>query len=109
MAVKKISISLDTEVFERAKRAAAAEDLPLSAWLSRAAGEAADLAAAQAALVEYTEVYGEPDEETMAQAQADLESIGFWTPETPDEAAARLAALARLRGETPGRQNRRAG
>lgn len=109
MAVKKISISLDAEVFERAKRAASAEGMPLSAWISRAAGEAADLAAAQTALAEYTEVYGEPDEDTMAQARADLESIGFWTPETADETAARLAALARLRGEVPDRQNRRAG
>lgn len=83
--------------------------MPLSAWISRAAGEAADLAAAQAALAEYIEVYGEPDEDTMAQARTDLESIGFWTPETADEAAARRAALARLRSELPGPQARRAG
>ncbi len=60
-------------------------------------------------MAEYTEVYGEPDEDTMAQARADLESVGFWTPETADEVAAWHAALARLRGEMPGQQTRRAG
>ncbi len=109
MSVKKISVSLDTEVYERARRAADAEGVPLSAWISRAAGEAANLAAAQAALVEYTEVYGEPDEDTLAEARAELDGIGFWKPETADEAAARMAALARLRGEMPGEHARRAG
>jgi hypothetical protein len=109
MAVKKISISLDSEVFERARRAAEAEGIPLSAWLSRAASEAADLAAAQAALAEYIGVYGEPDEEAMAQARAELEAIGFWKPETTEERAARLAALARLRGEVPEQTYRHAG
>lgn len=109
MAVKKISISLDLEVFERAKRAAEAEGIPLSAWLSRAASEAADLAAAQAALAEYIEVYGEPDSEAMAEARAELEAIGFWKPETAEERAARLGALARLRGEVPDQTYRQAG
>lgn len=109
MAVKKISISLDSEVFEQAKRAADAEGIALSAWLSRAASEAADLAAAQAALAEYIEVYGEPDEEAMAEARAELETIGFWKPETAEEREARLAALARLRGEVPDQTQRRAG
>jgi hypothetical protein len=109
MAVKKISISLDSEVFERAKNAAEAEGIALSTWLSRAASEAADLAAAQAALAEYNEVYGEPDEEAMAQARADLETIGFWKPETVHERDARLAALARLRGEVADQTHRRAG
>lgn len=108
MAVKKISVSPDAEVFDRVKRAAA-EGLPLSTWLSRAAAEAADLAAAQVALAEYIEVYGEPDEETMSRARAELEEIGFWTPETADEAATRRAALARLRGEVPDQQHRQAG
>lgn len=109
MSVKKISVSLDAEVYARAKRAATAEGIPLSAWMSRAAEEAAGLAEAQAALAEYTEVYGEPDLEAMAQARAELGSIGFYEPETPDHAAARLAALARLRGEVPGQQHRRVG
>lgn len=101
VAVKKISISLDSGVFEQAKHAAEVEGIALSAWLSRAASEAADLAAAQAALAEYNEVYGEPDEEAMAQAKAELEAIRFWEPETAQEKDARLAALARLRGEIP--------
>jgi hypothetical protein len=109
MAVKKISISLDSEVFEQAKRAAEAEGIPLSAWLSRAASEAADLAAAQAALADYIKVYGEPDEEAMAEARAELEAIGFWKPETADERAARLTALARLRGEVSEQTYRHAG
>lgn len=107
--MKKISISLDSGVFEQAKHAADVEGIALSAWLSRAASEAADLAAAQAALAEYHEVYGEPDEEAMAQARAELETIGFWKPETAQERDARLTALARLRGEVPDQQTRRAG
>ena len=95
MAVKKISISLDSEVFERAKIAAEVEGIALSAWLSRAASEAADLASAQAALAEYFEVYGEPDEEAMAAARADLDAIGFWKPETAQERDARLQASTR--------------
>lgn len=109
MTVKKISISLDSAIFDRAKIAAETEGIPLSAWLSRAASEAADLAAAQAALTEYIEVYGEPDEEAMADARAELEAIGFWKPETTEERAARLTALARLRGEIPDQTHRQAG
>jgi hypothetical protein len=109
MTVKKISISLDSEVFERARRAAETEGIPLSAWLSRAASEAADLAAAQVTLAEYIEVYGEPDEEAMAQARAELDAIGFWKPETTEQRAARLAALARLRGEVPAQTYRHVG
>ena len=58
MRVKKISISLDSEVFERANRAAEADGIALSTWLSEAAGEAAGLAEARAALAEDIEVYG---------------------------------------------------
>ncbi|MGB6164253.1 MAG: hypothetical protein WCF33_07545 [Pseudonocardiaceae bacterium] len=109
MAVKKISISLDSEVFERAKRAAGSQGIPLSAWLSHAAAEAAGLAEARAALAEYIEVYGEPDEAAMAQTRARLDKAGVGQWETADEAAARMAALARLRGELPAEPQRRAG
>lgn len=54
-------------------------------------------------------MYGEPDEAAMAEARAELETIGFWKPETAEERAARLAALARLRGEVPDQTRRRAG
>jgi hypothetical protein len=65
--------------------------------------------AAQAALAEYNEVYGEPDEEVMAEARADLETIGLWKPETVHKRDARLGALARLLGEVPDQTHRRAG
>ncbi|PZS37340.1 MAG: hypothetical protein DLM62_19775 [Pseudonocardiales bacterium] len=109
MAVKKISISLDAEVFERAKRAAETEGVALSTWLSEAAEEAAGLAEARAALAEYIEVYGPPDEDAMAETRARLDEAGVGQWETADEAAARMAALARLRGELPAEAQRRAG
>jgi hypothetical protein len=109
VAVKKISISLDSEVFERAKRAADAEGLALSTWLSQAAEEAAGLAEARAALAEYIEIYGPPDEDAMAETRARLDKAGVGQWESSDEAAARMAALARLRGERPAEPQRRAG
>ncbi len=109
MTVKKISISLDSEVFERAKRAAGTAGIPLSTWLSQAAEEAAGLADARAALAEYVEVYGEPDAEAMAATRARLDKAGVGQWETADEAAARMTALARLRGELPTEPQRRAG
>ncbi|HEX4102562.1 MAG: hypothetical protein WA731_03580 [Pseudonocardiaceae bacterium] len=101
MAVKKISISLDSEVLERAKRAASSLGIPLSTWLSQAAEEAAGLAEARTVLAEYIEVYGEPDEAAMAQTRARLDKAGVGQRETADEAAARMTALARLRGQLP--------
>jgi|AntDryMetagUQ889_1029465.scaffolds.fasta_scaffold11251_3 predicted nucleic acid-binding protein len=109
MTVKKISISLDAEVFERAKRAAHAEGMPLSTWLSQAAEEAAGLAEARDALAEYIEVYGEPDAEAMAKTRARLDAAGVGQWETSEDAAARMAALAKLRGELPSDAARRAG
>lgn len=109
MAVKKISISLDAEVFERAKRAAKAEGVALSAWLSGAAEEAAELAEARAALAEYIEVYGPPDEDAMAETRARLDKAGVGQWETAEEAAARMAALARLRTDAPADPWRRTG
>jgi len=109
LAVKKISISLDAEVFERAKRAAAAEGISLSTWLSQAAEEAAGLAEAHEALAEYIVVYGEPDPEAMAATRARLDDAGVGAYETAEENAGRMAALARLRGEVPPDSQRRAG
>lgn len=109
MAVKKISISLDSEVFDRARHAAESEGISFSTWLSRAAEEAAGLAEARAALAEYIEVYGPPDEDAMAETRARLDKAGVGRLETADEAAARMAALARLRGEPPAESRRRAG
>lgn len=109
MAVKKISISLDSEVLERARRAAEAEGVTLSTWLCQAAEEAAGLAEARAALEEYIQVYGPPDEAAMADTRARLDKAGIGHWETTDEAAARIAALARLRGALPVEVQRRAG
>jgi hypothetical protein len=109
VAVKKISISLDSEVFARAKRAAGSLGIPLSTWLSQAAEEAAALAEARTALAEYIEVYGEPDEAAMAETRTRLDMAGVGQWETADEAAARMTALARLRGQLPTEPQRRAG
>jgi len=109
MAVKKISISLDSEVSERAKRAAAAEDVSLSTWLSQAAEEAAGLAEAHEALAEYIATYREPDPEDMAATRGRLDEAGVGTYETAEERAVRMAALARLRGESRPEPGRRAG
>lgn len=103
MSVEKLSVSLEHTVVERARRAAAAEGISLSAWLSRAAEraveEAAETAAARAALDEYLATYGEPDEGETAETRGELEAAGLGKPQTPSEAAARHAALAKLRGE----------
>lgn len=107
--MKKISISLDSEVFERAKQAAGSEGIPLSTWLSQAAAEAAGLAEARAALAEYIEVYGEPDADAMAETRARLDKAGVGQWENADEAAARMTALARLRGKLPAESRRRTG
>lgn len=109
MAVKKLSVSLGTEVYERAKRAAAAEGVSLSTWLSQAAEEAAGLAEAHEALAEYIAVYGEPDPEDMAATRGRLDEAGVGAYETAEEKAIRMAALARLRGESPPEPQRRVG
>lgn len=109
MTVKKISISLDSEVFERAKRAAETDGIALSTWLSQAAEEAAGLAEARAALAEYIEVYGPPEDGAMSETRARLDQAGVGQWETADEAAARMTALARLRGKLPAEPQHRAG
>ncbi|WP_198532849.1 hypothetical protein [Carbonactinospora thermoautotrophica] len=101
MAVQKLSVSLDEKVVARARRAAEREGLSLSAWLSKAAEEAAELAEARAALEEYIATYGEPDLETAAAARAELEAVGWGKPIPPEDIEANRAALARLRGEIP--------
>jgi len=107
VGVKKLSISLDAEAFDRAKQAAQAEGVSLSSWLSRAAVEAADLTEARAALAEYLTAYGEPDADAMADARAELTGLGIGQPEPADQTAARAAALARLRGRVPDRRQPR--
>lgn len=100
---------LDAEVFERARRAAEAQGIALSTWLSKAAEEAAGLAEARAALAEYIEVYGPPDEDAMAETRTRLDKAGVGQYETAEEAVARMASLPRLRSELPAEPRQRAG
>ncbi len=50
---------------------------------------------------EYFAIYGEPSDCDMQEAHDDLAAAGFFTPETDEERAKRLAALARLWGSGP--------
>jgi hypothetical protein len=101
MAVEKMSISLSSEVAERARRAAAQEGISLSAWLSKAAEEAAGLAEARTAMAEYIALHGEPDPAVAARSRERLAAAGVGQPETPEETAKRLATMAWLRGDSP--------
>lgn len=98
MAVEKLSVSLPGVVVARVRRAAEREGLPLSTWLANAAEAAADLAEARAAAEEYASQFGEPDSEELDEIRAQLADAGVGTPESPADAAARTAALARLLG-----------
>ena len=109
MTVEKISISLDQEIAARARRAAELEGMSLSAWLAKAADEAAGLAEAREAWEEYLAIFGEPDEEAAQEMDRKLEEAGFWRAETDEERAARLAALAYLRGQLNEDEERRVG
>lgn len=110
MTVEKISISLDEETAKAARAAAEIEGMSLSAWLAKAAREAAQLLRAKQAMEDYIKLFGEPDPEAAAEMDRKLEAAGYWEPESPEEKAARLAALANLRGLTReyGYQERRA-
>ena len=101
MGVRKLSISLDAEAFDRAKRAADAAGVSLSSWLSRAAAEAADLADARSTLAAYLATYGDPDPAAMEAAHAEVAELGIGRPEPAERTQARAAALARLRGMLP--------
>lgn len=98
MAVEKLSVSLPDVVVARARRAAERAGVPLSTWLAEAAETAADLAEARAAAQEYAARFGEPDPAELAEIRAQLAEAGVGAPESPEDAAARTAALARLLG-----------
>lgn len=104
MAVEKISVSLPDHVATRARRAAERAGMPLSTWLAEAAEAAASLDDARAALEEYEAQFGTPTPEEIAETDAMLAAAGVFEPETPEERASRLAALARLRGLTDERR-----
>ncbi|MGQ0841552.1 hypothetical protein [Actinokineospora sp.] len=98
MAVEKLSVSLPDIVVARARRAAERAGVPLSTWLAEAAETAADLAEAHAAAQEYAASFGEPDPDELEQIRAQLADAGVGGPDSPEETAARRAALARLLG-----------
>lgn len=98
MAVEKLSVSMPGVVVARARAAADRAGVPLSAWLTEAAEAAADLAEAQAAAQDYAARFGEPDPAELDQIRDELAAAGAGAAESPVEAAARAAALARLLG-----------
>lgn len=98
MAVEKLSVSLPDIVAARARRAAERAGVPLSAWLAEAAEAAADLAEAHAAAQDYAARFGEPDAGELEQIRTQLAEAGVGAPESHEDAAARMAALARLLG-----------
>jgi hypothetical protein len=97
VTVEKLSISLDQEVAAKARRAAKSEGMSLSAWLSKAAEEAINLAAAKRALDEYISNYGELDETAALGIETKLAEAGFGLPVPAEESEANRAALAQLR------------
>jgi hypothetical protein len=109
MAVKKISISRDAEassgrsVLLRPRTSRCRHGCP------QAAEEAAVLAEAHEALAEYIATYREPDPEDMAATRGRLDEAGIDAYETAEERAVRMAALARLRGESRPEPGLRAG
>jgi hypothetical protein len=96
MAVEKLSVSLPDIVVARARRAAERAGVPLSTWLAQAAEVAADLAEAHSAADEYAARFGEPDPDELAEIRTQLAAAGVGRPESPQDIAARRAALARL-------------
>ncbi|TDD53566.1 hypothetical protein E1263_27890 [Kribbella antibiotica] len=100
MAVEKLSVSLPDTVAVRARHAAERAGLPLSAWLAEAAETAANLAEAHLAAEDYEAVYGKPDPQELQAGRAQLAEAGviIGAAETPEYAASRRAALARLLG-----------
>lgn len=77
MAVEKLSISLDEEVAAAARAAAEAEGMSLSAWLSRAATEAAAIEAGLRAVREWEAEAGPISSEALADADAVLDRYGI--------------------------------
>lgn len=76
MAVEKLSISLDTDVAAAARGAAEAEGMSLSAWLSRAAAEAAALESGLRAVEEFEAENEKLSEADLARADEVLDRYG---------------------------------
>lgn len=78
MGVRKLSVSLDEEAAAAAREAADAAGMTLSAWLSRAATNAAALEAGRRAMDEYEAEHGPftEAEKTWADEVLDRHGIG---------------------------------
>ncbi|MCY4516456.1 MAG: hypothetical protein OXB99_04365 [Acidimicrobiaceae bacterium] len=68
MAVKRLSVSLDESVAERAASAAASHGVSLSAWLNAAAERAIRIEDGLAAVREWEQEHGELSTEELAWA-----------------------------------------
>ncbi|WP_017624587.1 hypothetical protein [Nocardiopsis chromatogenes] len=96
MGVEKLSVSLDKEVYDKVREAAAQCGLPLSTWLGRAAERAAELQRAESALHKQFSDHGEPSAEDRAWARDQLDAAGVGHAEPADSVSARREALQRL-------------
>jgi hypothetical protein len=97
MAVKKISISIDSGVAAAARAAADAEGISLSAWLSRAAEHAASMEAMRQGIAEYEKDYGAITDEDRRWADSLLNTPP--PPETPEQRARREALRREFYGD----------
>lgn len=94
MTVQKVSVSLDSELVVAVRAAARAEGVSLSAWLSRAAEQAAGLEAMRRAVEEFEADYGPISEEQRRMAREILDAP--WPVETPEPRARRDTLFAEL-------------
>jgi hypothetical protein len=77
MTVRKISVSLDENVVELARRAAEAQGKSLSAWLSDTAAHAARIQAGLRAVAEFEAEHGAFTEEELREADEALARLGI--------------------------------
>lgn len=76
MGVKKLSISMDEDVVAKARDAAEAAGLTLSAWLSRTAAHAAGIEAGLQGVREFEAEHGKLSEEGLRWAEEVLDRHG---------------------------------
>ncbi|MFI6575664.1 hypothetical protein ACIBFB_07665 [Nocardiopsis sp. NPDC050513] len=96
MSAEKLSVSLDSETLERARRAASRAGIPLSRWLDGAARREAALDEARIALEEHFAEHGEPTKEAQARVREAIQATGVGRPVPIEDARANQAALAYL-------------
>lgn len=95
---RRLGIWLAPETLDAAREAATIEEMPLPEWLAKTVHDRAKLTIARAALADHFAEFGEPDPEAVKEVRAELEAVGFYEPETREQANARVRALARLDG-----------